>query len=118
MSKLCQADFQNCDVPPWFQATYRLVIELMSGAEKMFLSGEASYPVERTLLTGGVVEAGCQSLTLKRRVETPHMAGLTYAAPAQSLFGGHGEPHDYRAVRHGRVIRCATPAQPRLLDWC
>ena len=92
---------------------------LMSGAEKMFLSGEASYPVERTLLTGGVVEAGCQSLTLKRRVETPHMAGLTYAAPTQSLFGGHGEPHDYRAVRHGRVIRCAMPApQLRSLDWC
>jgi hypothetical protein len=76
----------------------------MSNAEKLFLSNESQYPIERTLMTGGIVEAGCQSLTLKKKILTPHMAGLTYTAPEQSLFGGHGESHDYRAVRHGRVI--------------
>eukprot|EP01048_Picozoa_sp_COSAG05_P041205 COSAG05_NODE_21542_length_271_cov_0.598837_1_plen_62_part_01 len=51
-----------------------------------------------------MVEAGCQSLTLNKKIFTPHMAAVTYTAGRQSLFGGHGEAHDYRAVRHGRVI--------------
>ena len=57
---------------------------------KLFLSNKSQYPVERTLLTGGVVEAGCQSLTLGKRIDTPHMANLQYTAPERSLFGGHG----------------------------
>ena len=64
---------------------------LMSGAEKMFLSGRALYPVERTLLSGGMVEAGCQSLARGHRVETPHMRGVAYTVPPASLFGGHEE---------------------------
>ena len=35
---------------------------LMSKAEEMFLTGKAPYPVERTLLTSGLVAAGMQSL--------------------------------------------------------
>ena len=75
----------------------------MSNAEKMFLSGVAPYPVERTLMTGGVVEAGCQSLTHGRRVPTPHMASIRYSAPQESLFGGHNEAGAYRAGR-GQVV--------------
>ena len=60
---------------------------LMSGAERMFLSGKAHVPIERTLLTGGLVEAGCQSLTLKKRIETPHLAGLCYQPARISNFG-------------------------------
>jgi hypothetical protein len=75
----------------------------MSNAEKMFLSGVAPYPVERTLMTGGVVEAGCQSLTHGRRVLTPHMANIRYSAPQESLFGGHNEAGAYRAGR-GQVV--------------
>jgi len=57
---------------------------LMHKAEQTFLAGRAGDPVERTLLTGGLVEAGCQSLTLGQKVlETPHLA-VRYAAPAQS----------------------------------
>jgi hypothetical protein len=59
----------------------------MSGAERMFLSGEAHVPIERTLLTGGLVEAGCQSLTLKKRIETPHLAHVHYEAASISNFG-------------------------------
>lgn len=60
---------------------------LMSGAERMFLSGVAHVPIERTLLTGGLVEAGCQSLTLGKRMPTPHLSAITYAAPPLSNFG-------------------------------
>ena len=58
---------------------------LMSKAEEMFLTGKAPYPVERTLLTGGLVEAGVQSLASNKRVETPYM-NVRYQAPRESLF--------------------------------
>ena len=76
---------------------------LMNGAEKMFLTGKAGYPIERTLLTSGLVEAACQSLTYKRRVDTPYMAQLTYAAPRESLFGGHQEP--YQVLREDSAVQ-------------
>jgi len=57
---------------------------LMSKAEETFLTGKSPYPVERTLLTGGLVEAGCQSLTKGQvRLETPHLA-VKYTAPRES----------------------------------
>ena len=41
----------------------------------MFLTGRATYPVERTLLTSGMTEAGVDSLWRgQRRLETPHLA--------------------------------------------
>lgn len=59
---------------------------LMEGAEKMFLTGKAPYPVERTLLTGGLVEAGMQSLAGgQKRLETPHLA-VKYQVPDKTLF--------------------------------
>lgn len=58
---------------------------LMAGAEQMFLTGKAPYPVERTLLTGGLVEAGIQALDRGKRVETPYM-NVRYEAPRKSTF--------------------------------
>jgi hypothetical protein len=59
---------------------------LMSKAEETFLTGKAPYPVERTLLTGGLVEAGMHSLTAgQKRIETPHLA-IKYQAPRESTF--------------------------------
>ncbi len=59
---------------------------LMSKAEEMFLTGKAPYPVERTLLTTGLVAAGMQSLASgQQRVKTPHLA-VRYQAPRQSQF--------------------------------
>jgi hypothetical protein len=59
---------------------------LMSKAEEMFLTGEPAYPVERTLLTSGLVAAGLQSLADgSKRIETPHLA-VRYRAPRQSAF--------------------------------
>lgn len=42
--------------------------------ERMFLTGKASYPIERTLLTTGLVESGVNSLFRgQRRIMTPHL---------------------------------------------
>jgi hypothetical protein len=59
---------------------------LMGKAEEMFTTGKAPYPVERTLLTSGLVQSGMQSLhDGGRRLETPHLA-VAYQAPEESQF--------------------------------
>jgi hypothetical protein len=59
---------------------------LMSKAEEMFRTGKAPYPIERTLLTSGLVAAGMESLaTGQKRLETPHLS-IRYQAPRESLF--------------------------------
>jgi hypothetical protein len=59
---------------------------LMSKAEEMFLTGKPAYPVERTLLTSGLVAASMQSLADgQKRLETPHLA-VRYQAPRESTF--------------------------------
>ncbi len=58
---------------------------LMSKAEQMFLTGQASYPVERTLLTSGLVAAALQSLADGKKLETPQLA-IRYSAPRESQF--------------------------------
>ncbi len=71
-------------LPPVPNVTYSA--SLMSNAEKMFSTGIAPYPVERTLLTSGLVEAGMQSLAKEqRRQETPHLA-VKYAPSPDSTF--------------------------------
>ncbi|MCL6505325.1 MAG: hypothetical protein K6T86_21840, partial [Pirellulales bacterium] len=58
---------------------------LMSKAEETFLTGKPPYPVERTLLTSGLVEAGVHSLARGELIETPHLE-VRYEAPRQSTF--------------------------------
>jgi hypothetical protein len=59
---------------------------LVNNVEKMFLTGRATYPVERTLLTTGLTEAGVTSLhNGQKRVETPHLA-IRYKPTAESTF--------------------------------
>jgi len=59
---------------------------LMSHAETMFLTGKAVYPIERTLLTSGLVQAGMQSLAQGQATKlTPHLA-VKYQAPNETLF--------------------------------
>lgn len=71
-------------LPPNPNVTYSAA--LMSKAEELFLTGKAPYPVERTLLTGGLVEAGVRSLASgQQRLETPHLA-IRYTAPRGPLF--------------------------------
>jgi hypothetical protein len=58
---------------------------LMSKVEETFLTGKAPYPIERTLLTSGLVSAGMQSLASKKRIETRQM-DVRYQAPRESTF--------------------------------
>jgi hypothetical protein len=59
---------------------------LMSHAEEMFVTGRAPYPVERTLLTSGLVQAGLKSLAAgQKRIETPHLA-VRYEPSKESKF--------------------------------
>ncbi|MEZ6062468.1 MAG: hypothetical protein R3C19_19155 [Planctomycetaceae bacterium] len=59
---------------------------LMSKAEQTFLTGKSPYPIERTLLTTGLVEAGVRSLgTGQNRIETPHL-NVRYQPTAESTF--------------------------------
>ena len=59
---------------------------LMSKAEEMFLTGKPPYPIERTLLTTGLVAAAVGSLAAgQKRLETPHLA-IAYQASRASMF--------------------------------
>jgi hypothetical protein len=59
---------------------------LMHKVEQMIESGAAPYPVDRTLLTSGMLES-CLASKLQGhvRLETPHL-GVAYQAPRQSQF--------------------------------
>jgi hypothetical protein len=71
-------------LPPNPNVTYSAA--LMSKAEEMFVTGTAPYPIEHTLLTSGLTEAGLRSLaTGQKRSETPHLA-VKYTAAKESLF--------------------------------
>jgi hypothetical protein len=52
----------------------------------MILTGKAAYPVERTLLTSGMVIGGVESLHAGQSlVKTPEMA-VKYAGPKESTY--------------------------------
>ncbi len=70
-------------LPPNPNVTYSAA--LMSKAEETFVTGKAPYPVERTLLTSGLVEAGVQSLAKGKRIPTPYMK-VRYRVPRESTF--------------------------------
>ena len=59
---------------------------LVNNMEQMFLTGKATYPVERTLLTTGLTEAGVESLFRgQTKLETPHLA-IKYQPTHESTF--------------------------------
>ena len=58
---------------------------LVNGIERMFETGEAPYPVERTLIVSGVLEACLKSRQAAERLETPELK-VIYQAPAESSY--------------------------------
>jgi len=59
---------------------------LMAQAERMFVTGKAPYPIERTLLTSGILAAAMQSRGADGQLlATPHLA-VKYQPPQESLF--------------------------------
>jgi hypothetical protein len=58
----------------------------VNNVEKMFLTGKAAYPVERTLLTTGLTAAGVESLFREqKRYDTPHLA-IRYQPVKESTY--------------------------------
>lgn len=70
-------------LPPTPNVQYSAI--LMHNVERMFLTGQPPYPVERTLLTTGLVAAATKSLTLKKRIDTPHL-DMKYRVGKESTF--------------------------------
>jgi len=71
-------------LPPGPNVVYSA--SLMSRAEELFVTGKAPYPIERTLLTTGLVAACVQSLgNGQKRIATPHLA-IKYQGPKESQF--------------------------------
>lgn len=74
-------------MPPARTTLANFFSPLVNNIEEMFLTGKSPYPVERTLLTGGLVEAGVDSLHQGQiKIDTPHLAEVRYPAPTRSTF--------------------------------
>jgi hypothetical protein len=55
--------------------------------ERLFLTGKPPYPVERTLLTTGILAAAIDSLAQgQKRLDTPHLRQVAYQSPRESTF--------------------------------
>ncbi len=73
-------------MPPARTTLANFFSPLVNNIEQMFLTGEATYPVERTLLTTGLVAAGVDSLFAdSTRQETPHL-DIAYQPTKDSTF--------------------------------
>ena len=78
----------------WLQPVrfYGHFSNLVHFIEEMIVSGRAPYPVERTLLTTGIVAAAMESgWRGGKRLETPHLQ-MSYTAPKRDLYARGPEP--------------------------
>jgi hypothetical protein len=73
---------------PW--GNRNLFMALSHAIQSFFRTGEAPYPVERTLLASGVVDAAMHSAADGRAVATPHLE-LRYAAKDFTAYRETGE---------------------------
>lgn len=73
-------------MPPARTTLANFFSPLVNNIEQMFLTGKATYPIERTLLTTGLVAAGVESLFADgARQETPHL-DIAYQPTETSTF--------------------------------
>jgi len=73
-------------MPPARTSLANFFSPLVNNFEQMYLTGKATYPLERTLLTTGLTAAGVESLFRQQtRCETPHLA-IAYQPTKASTF--------------------------------
>ncbi len=73
-------------MPPARTTLANFFSPLVNHTETLFLTGQSPYPVERTLLTTGLVAAGVESLHQnQQRIETPHLT-IAYQPTPESTF--------------------------------
>jgi hypothetical protein len=78
---------------------------LSHAIQHLFVVGKEPYPIERTLLTGGAIEAAMQSFGAKRPIDTPHL-NIAYT------------PTDFKAFRElGGSWRKITVDTPQPTDF-
>ncbi len=75
-----------CHISPGPNNVYSAIH--MAQAEQIFLTNDFR-PVERTLLTGGIVTAAMHSLSSGKRESLPGLESVSYSAPAFSTFENH-----------------------------
>ncbi len=60
---------------------------LVMRIKDFFATGNSPYPVERTQLSGGILDAACESrIRGSVRIETPELVSIDYKAPVDSGF--------------------------------
>ena len=73
-------------MPPARTTLANFFSPLVNNVEQMFLTGKPTYPVERTLLTTGLTDAGVESLFQNQaRLDTPHLE-IEYQPTEESTF--------------------------------
>lgn len=81
-NKIEATEFYLQKGPPHAHFSY-----LSLNIEEMFVTGKPQYPVERTLLTTGVLDAGMHSRHQGHtRLETPHLAAIAYRSYEKPLI--------------------------------
>ena len=85
--------------------------------ETLFLTGKPPYPVERTLMTTGIVAAAVDSLTQgQKRLETPHLKQVTYVAPRTRCSPG-AEMMKARSRQGTDKAGLPTASNPAARSW-
>jgi hypothetical protein len=74
---------------------------LVKNIEKMFETGQPPYPVERTMLTSGVLDFALESrIRGYQKLETPELARVRYRTPNASHFCAKGWGDDGKRLDH------------------
>ena len=71
--------------PPYWTTLADFFSPLVNHFENMVLTGRAPYPIERTLLTTGMLNVGLESLARGQPMATPELA-VAYQPPTESQF--------------------------------
>jgi hypothetical protein len=81
----------------------------VNAVEQMFLTGKPTYPVERTLISGGLTAAGVESLHQGgARIETPHLK-VAYQPTPESTFWREERSHLVPAPVRSQIVGKAAP---------